>query len=412
MATRKISSRLPRLRITRHLHHVEVRPVRAELADGEVPVTAPRGTGASGDDREGGMDFMRAMKVLFSANRRRLAFTAALTVFAMLTFTGDAFASVPGESGYWTTETAQGSQVYSQGPVREAYQTNGTHLDVWRGQSNNTFWVSYGNSTIFTLGSASTQTAPTVVAFGSGGFAVFYVGTDGTVYWNINLINSQIANPNYWSGWRPAGHDIVTNPNQSVDVVQLGASTTNLYMIWRGSGDDLAVFGSYFGGDFDSSWEAPVSLGGSTYNAPAITFNPQTSVIWAAATGTDGNLWLNTQDLGSGVWDGWQPVHGGPVFSTAPAIAAPTLSTAGPEATQMMVVADVSLGETGGSDIFYNVIDPYGNAGGWVEDPTGWQTTSNVTLDANQNGTIYAQLNGENGGDDWWQQIYQPGSGS
>jgi hypothetical protein len=73
MATRKISSRLPRLRITRHLHHVEVRPVRAELAGGEVPVTAPRGKGASGHDREGGVDFMRAMKVLFSANRRRLA---------------------------------------------------------------------------------------------------------------------------------------------------------------------------------------------------------------------------------------------------------------------------------------------------------------------------------------------------
>jgi hypothetical protein len=323
---------------------------------------------------------------------RRLRVLAALlaaVAIAMLATGGEAFAVTwTGPNGSYGT----GSATYSLGPVSQAFQGS-VGLAVWHSATNNEIYFSYNGGTPFLVGNATTYVAPTAVAWGNNNFAVFSVGTNQNVYWTFTT-NGNPGNPASWSQWvqvNAAGNPQTSDP---VGVTQLGQGSNGLYLVWRGANANTTIYGSYFNGDY---WATVESIGGSTDDAPSITFNSVSQALWVTVRGGGGGTWLNSQNLGNASWNGWYEVGGGPVDGSAPAIQAQgAIQEVNGTQEQCM-----TLGETDSNGTFnYTEVTPYGTTSNWVRDPSGWVTNYNVNLSSPQAGpwagTTFGLINGIN----------------
>jgi hypothetical protein len=236
------------------------------------------------------------MRQYLNLKRWRLSATAvltAITALAVVATSSKAFAQQPGESSKYTAENVGGNALKLRGSYSEA--RNGGHLlAVWRGATNNQVWMAFDNGRPFTLGTTQTLVSPTVVPVGFGDFGVFHTGTDERIYyadvaappanWNLDVND-------VWSGnW-------FSVPGQTTDmavsVVQFSPNSYDLYMVYRGSGSDERIYGTW---NDDNGWHFGGNIGGGdALSAPNITFNPRPNELWVMARGTDTRLWSTHQ---------------------------------------------------------------------------------------------------------------------
>jgi hypothetical protein len=302
----------------------------------------------------------------FSWKRWRVALIAALTALAMsLAFAGQALAAEPGEWGNWNQEMVndQSMQVASQGTVQEA-RNGGNLLEVWRGATNDQVWLSFNNGPAFTLGgNTATYVSPTVVAWGTDAFMVFHTGTDGHIYWSP--VYNDGTHESYW----------VQVPDQTtnlpVSVTQIGAGSVNLYIAYRGVGNDTRIWGTLFqwnGGNLQYVYTENIG-GGRSPSAPSVVYNSAASALYVAARGlTNNHVWMINGWINDW-YSSWLDDGGDAIDS--PQIAVNSNGTMLVDSLSSNYVAQ------------YRAYDRWGNGiGDWQTDITNWQSRSPIALAA------------------------------
>jgi hypothetical protein len=306
-------------------------------------------------------------------NRSRLPALAILSLLTVVTTSTEAFASLPGESPYYNAEIVGGEQLAANGSLSEARDDHGNLLEVWRGANNNRVWMSFNNGTPFTLGNTATYVSPTVVPFGGSAFLVFHTGTDGGIYYTAYY------NDRTWGGeWIDVPGQTTNMP---VSVTQMGGTDSlNVYMVYRGSGADNRIFGTWF----DGRWHDPTNIGGGyALSAPTITYNPAIEVLYAVAEGEDGQVWWTVQRLGASSWPLWQPAG---VYT----IASPNIRS-NPDGTMVLDYLGTD------NRAHFEVTNAYLESEiGWSTDSTNWQSYYPVNL-TTVGDTFYALLTGYDG---------------
>jgi hypothetical protein len=225
---------------------------------------------------------------------------------------------LPGETYTPQHDHVGGSELQCQGTYSEA--RNGGHLLlVWRGWLENVnsgaspVWMSLDNGTPFTIGETETFVSPQVVPWGPDAFLVFHTGVDGNIWFT----------PVYADGSNSGTcYSVPGNTtNLAVSLAQMGNDSYNVYMVYRGVGNDLRVWGTWFGGP--NGWSTPENIsGGMANSAPAVVMNNVSNQLFVTAQGTDNKLWITNQTLGAKGWIGWTPQNswnpdGTDTFNTA-----------------------------------------------------------------------------------------------
>ena len=324
-------------------------------------------------------------------------FLAALAVVAS---TSQAFAQgQPGESKNYNFENvATAGHVRSAGTLAEA-RNGGNLLDVWRADdTTNQVWLSWNNGTPFTIAS-TTQTfvSPAVAPVGSSGFMVFHTGTDGNIY------RSLVTGNDVFTGWVSVPGNTT---NMTVSVAQMGVDSNNIYMVYRGSGSDTQVWGTWM--NSQGEWSSPINIAGGLSNvSPAICLNNTGSSLWVVVVGTDNQIWTTSQFLGAPSWPFFTPRGRNVLAANVPPSCAGTAA-----GTEVMAYVDVN------GDPTYGSFDNAGNTvTGWTQDTAGSATIRGVNLSANGN-TIYSlftancpngpcdPLKGLNNDSVLWKQVY------
>lgn len=324
----------------------------------------------------------------FSWKRWRLALIAALSALGLsLAFAGPALAAEPGESSSWSPEMVnnQNMQVSSQGPVSEA-RNSGRLLEVWRGATNNQVWVSFNNGPAYTLGNyTATNVTPTVVPYGPDSFMVFHTGTDGNIYYTTVYNDGSWENTWFQVPWQTT--------NMPVSVTQMGPGSYDLYMVYRGSGNDQRVWGTSYS---DVGWGTANNIGGGTSpSAPSVAWNDFVARPYVVLRGGDNQVWMNSVIGGTDAaptWGSWFQ-EGGSTIDT-PHLAVIT------NGYFMVDYLDANL------RVQTRTYDPNGNpiSGWWQPESTYWQTQFPAQLAA-YGAAIYMLINGLNGLD-YWKQVY------
>ena len=242
--------------------------------------------------------------------------------------------------------------------------------------------MSLDNGTPFTIGGTVTFVSPTVAAFGSDSFMVFHTGDDGNIWY------TQVFGDRSNSGtWTAVPGNFTNLP---VSVAQMGPNSNNLYMVYRGLGNDLRVWGTWYDGQ-TATWAGADNIsGGLANNAPGVSMNNASNQLTVTVQGTDNQLWMTNQTLGASTWNSGLPK--GAFTQNTPHSAAC--------ANGNMVVS--ILDGNGNSE--YAKFDGWGNQqSSWATDSELTALTSPVQLTANGNG-VFALANF--GGDGLWRQIY------
>jgi hypothetical protein len=292
------------------------------------------------------------------------------------------------------------------GTLAEA-RNNGNLLSAWKANdSSNQVWLSYNNGSPFTI-SPTTKTfvSPAVVAVGPTNFLVFHTGIDGQIWY------AAVAGTNHATGWIPVPGQ---TSNMSVSVAQIGGNSRNVYMVYRGSGNDKRVFGTWM--NEQQEWSSPIILGGGlAVTASAICLNNTGSSLWVATIGLDNQLWTTSQPLGAASWPNWtprgvftgrDPDHDHPIL--APSCAATNNGN--------VALAYVDKGSHPNYAVFNN---GGGLVSQWSEDLVslfhGWQTDNAVQLTSAGN-TVWSLFTGIgeicsgggecNDNDVYWKQVY------
>jgi len=317
--------------------------------------------------------------VHFSWKRWRLVLVAMLAAFAVsVAFAGEANAAEPGESGSWNEEYVGTDPLSARGAVSEA-RNDAELLQVWRGATNNIVWLSYDNGNPFQLTnpdgtSTATYYSPTVVPYGQNSFMVFHTGTDGNIYYTT--VDPESGT---WNGsWLAVPSQ---STNMAVSVTQLGAGSTQLYMVYHSSNDDR-VWGTLFDG---YGWQGAQNIGeGSSPSAPSVTYQPFTGLT-VAVRGEDNQVWMSGSGSPYNQWSPWAP-QGGYTYTS------PTVVANGQTGTVLVSYVDENTYRPS-----YRVYGVNGNpVGGWSQDITGWQTIYSVGLSV-VGAAIYVLLTGQNG---------------
>jgi hypothetical protein len=239
--------------------------------------------------------------------------------------------------------------------------------------------MAFDNGHPFTLGTTQTFVSPTVVPLGFDEFGVFHTGTDGRIYyadvaapprnWNLDVND-------VWSGnWFNVPGQTTNMP---VSVVQFRPNSFDLYMVYRGSGQDERVYGAW---NDDNGWHFGGNIGGGdALSAPSITFNNETQEGGTLGRGPRyGQPALAThQPVGASSWPSWTPM-----------------------------VIDIL-----GTDLHprFATFDPFMNRlTNWTVDASGFQTFGSVTLTANQE-VIYGLIDGLDG-IGYWKVVYNNPNG-
>src|SRR5579883_3346420 len=318
--------------------------------------------------------FSRSYMHLKRKSRSWRTLLLAMTVLGIVAATTtESFAQQPGESSHYTAENVDGQELRTPHTYSEA--RNGGHLiRVWQGASDNQVWMSFDFGPNFTLGRTVTYTHPTVIPLGSSGFEVFHTGTDGGIYYTTVDIPDTDWDGNTGDVWDGTWQRI---PNQSTDMSVSAApfapNSFDYYVVYRGSGNDTRVYGTWFD---DAGWHFGGNIGGGqALSAPSITLNPRTEHLVVVARGTDNQLWFTGQALGASSWPNWIPMG-------VNTVAQPNITSN----TNGYMVIDVL-----GTDLHprYATFDPgMERLTNWTVDTTGFQTFDTVTLTPN-NEIIY-----------------------
>jgi hypothetical protein len=307
----------------------------------------------------------------------KLSVVVCLTGLAVVATATPSFAQFilgVGQGGNWTAESADGN-LKLQGVYSEA-RNAGHLLSVWRGATNNQVWMSLDNGSAFTIGGTVTFESPTVVPFGSDSFMVFHTGDQGNIYY------TQVFGDGDNDGtWTAVPGNFTNLP---VSVAQMGTNSNNLFLVYRGLGNDLRVWGTWYDGQ-TNTWAAADNIsGGSANTAPGVAMNYATNELIVTAQGTDNQLWMTHQALGASSWNSWSPM-GVSTFNTPHSVAC---------ANGNMVVSII----TGNNDAEFAKFDGFGDQeSAWAEDAESDPFSSGVQLTANGN-SVFALTNFEGGG--------------
>jgi hypothetical protein len=85
----------------------------------------------------------------------------------------------------------------------------------------------------------------------------------------------------------------------------MGPNSNQLYLVYRGLGNDLRVWGTWYDGQRNTWAGAENISGGLANNAPGVSMNNATNQLTVTAQGTDNQLWMTHQTLGASSWNGW-----------------------------------------------------------------------------------------------------------
>jgi hypothetical protein len=235
----------------------------------------------------------------------KLSVVVCLTALAVVATATPSFAQFmvgeQGQGGAYTAENVNGP-LQLQGLYSEA-RNAGNLLSVWRGATNNQVWMSLNNGTPFTIGGTVTFVSPTVAPFGSDSFMVFHTGDNGNIWY------TQVFGDGHNNGtWTAVPGNFTNLP---VSVAQMGPNSNQLYLVYRGLGNDLRVWGTWYNGQTNTWAGADNISGGLANSAPAVSMNNATNQLIVTAQGTDNQLWITHQALGASSWNGWVPPHVG-----------------------------------------------------------------------------------------------------
>ena len=337
--------------------------------------------------------YRKETEMRFSWKRWRLPLVAAATAVAMsVALAGPAFASEPGESSSWTPEQAGGGNVYTPNTNNISEARNGSYLmDVWRGDDNDHVWMSVNNGPPFTLQNpdgtyTETYTSPTVVPYGQNLFMILHVGVDSNIYYTFYDPSS-----GNWSDFWYSVPGQYSPVNMPVSVTQMGAGSTDLFMVYHSSNNDV-VWGTHYGA---GSWEpAQQVAGGESPWAPSVTYNPASGLLFTMVRGEDNAVYMSDSQWAAGsLFSSWrQMTQAGATYDT-PHLAALDSGT--------------MVGNYLDTDDHqqYALFDQGGNLySWWGPDNTWWQSTVAAVLVA-AGTAIYALLTGEDQMV-YWKRVY------
>jgi hypothetical protein len=98
--------------------------------------------------------------------------------------------------------------------------------------------------------------------------------------------------------------------NLSVSVAQMGIDSNNVYMVYRGMGNDQRVWGTWYSGSSGQWSNAENIRGGSANAGPSVVMNNVSNQLTVAVQGADNHLWMTSQALGAHGWNSWSPQRG------------------------------------------------------------------------------------------------------
>jgi hypothetical protein len=175
----------------------------------------------------------------------------------------------------------------------------------------------------------------------------------------------------------------------SVSVAQMGPGSDNVYMVYRGLGNDQRVWGTWYNGS-TGQWSNPENISGGLGNSsPGVSMNNVSNRLTVTVGGTDSQLWMTSQKLGDHGWNSWTPM-GVDTFDTPHSAAC---------ANGNMVV---SIRDTNSHPEFAKFDDQGNRKTDFSVD--GFQTNWAVQLTANGN-SVYSLIHGfDNNG--YWKQVY------
>jgi hypothetical protein len=320
--------------------------------------------------------------------RSPLPAIAVFTVVAIVATATQVSAQLPGESGVYQNEhVSQGDNLklqYTYSEARNVDSNNNEHLlSVWRGQNDSRVWMSLDNNIAFTIGGTETFASPTVVPWGPVSFLVFHTGVNGDIFYT-----AVFSDGSHWGTW----YNVPGNfTNMSVSVAQMGPGSDNVYMVYRGLGNDKRVWGTWFSGQ-NSVWSTPENISGGLGNSsPGVSMNNVSNRLTVTVAGTDSQLWMTSQALGAHGWNNWTSM-GVSTFDTPH-------SAACPNGNMVVSIRDIN------SHPEFAKFDAWGNQKtSFTVDTSGFQTNWAVQLTANGN-SVYSLITGlDNNG--YWKQVY------
>lgn len=308
---------------------------------------------------------------------------------------------------YTLKKVAPNNNLWANNSVAETRDPQGNILDVWRANDlTNRVWLSYNNGEPFQIGTTATLASPAVAAWGASGFIVLQTGTDSKIYYTF------VYGPNSnQGGWTPIPGQ-TTPKTMSVSAAPVGTGSEYIYVVYRGSGNDTRVYGTFI--DPQGNWSSPTNFaGGLAVAPPAVCLNSATNTLYVLAVGLDNQIWLTHQQLGQPDWNSWAGL--GAYTGTY------TLNDQPPSAPSC---AGLDTGNTVLDYVdttghpHYGVFTTDGQPVGWTRDITNWQTVDAVTL-TSVGGTAWAVFTGfalectgsaeacNNNNDDliWWKVV-------
>ena len=336
-------------------------------------------------------------------NQLRLCALAAVIAVATAS---QAFAQQPGESNSYTNETInKGRNLQSSGTLAEA-RNGGNQLDVWRsGGYTDQVWMSLNHGAPFQVGRPTTRVSPAVAAFGPNSFFIVYTGMDNRIYYTVFSGNGESESNSQWF----AIPNQTTPSDMSVSVAPIGEGSRDEFVVFRGSGNDTAVYSTWLNdaGNWSNGVRIPNAFSST---GPAVCLNNTAKSLWVAFIGTDNQINTITQPLGAKFWSGPTPrkVFTGINYSVEQGILLPSSPSCAATANGNVALAYVDVGKQPNYAVF--------NSGGtpvteWTKDITGWLTDNAVRLTSSGD-TVWSLFTGRFDEDDskdditYWKQVY------
>jgi hypothetical protein len=160
--------------------------------------------------------------------------------------------------------------------------------------------MSRDNGSVFTIGGTVTYENPTVVPWGPVDFMIFHTGDDGNIWYTV--VNQDFSN---WGSWYAIPNNYT---NLSVSAAQMGEGSYQVYLVYRGLGNDLRIWGTWFSGQ-NGSWSNAENIGGGMGNtSPGVSYNSVSDQLTVTVGGTDNQLWMTNQQVGASGWNNWWPL--------------------------------------------------------------------------------------------------------
>ncbi|MFF0160423.1 hypothetical protein ACFYRY_23265 [Streptomyces sp. NPDC005263] len=247
----------------------------------------------------------------FSLSRWRLLLLAVITACAVtLLTTTEALAAEPGESNQWTGERENGIPAQAGGDIQEARNPNtGQLVQIWRGWSDNSIYVSLNNNQVRLWPAPSGGTRPQTlsnpqIVFNGGYWWAFHTGVDRRVYYSRIAVNDGVLS---LGSWYRIPNEVETPNNLSVAVASL--PNNGWYLTYRGASSE-ELWGIYYNGQ-NGQWDLPVTVPGATsYSAPALAWSSYGQALVLVYRGLDDRVNVRRQHYGNPRWTDSEILNG------------------------------------------------------------------------------------------------------